>query len=446
MYVNKIMTIVASSLILASAAATAIPSGETNDAAARIEWWRDAKFGLFIHWGLYAIPARGEWALWNEQIPLNEYAKYADEFVPENFTPASWAELAKEAGTKYMVLTARHHDGFALFDDGTNTYTSVKSAAQRDFVAEYVKAAREANLRVGLYYSPLDWRFPGYIMPGIQRESAEAMREQYHRQMKVLLSNYGKLDVLWFDGGNDGWLSFGGEWHRAKWRKREKGRPRKDDFSWRSKEVYAELRRLQPDVVINNRIDAPSDFHTRENWEDIGDFDNKQPWELCVTIAGSHWGYRLNQKVRPLKDYIQLLANVAGRGGNLLLNVGPDRNGQVDPAQAERLREIGAWLAKYGESIYATRGGPFLPNEWGVSTHHDRTIYLHILNWTGEKFVLPAIPAKIVKATALTGGTATFVQSADQIDVFLPEADRAEMNTIIALELDSQANAIEPLK
>ena len=158
------------------------------DAESRIEWWREARFGMFIHSGLYAIPGRGEWVQWNEQIDVKEYAKLADQFKPSNFNPDAWAELAKSAGMKYMVLTARHHDGFCLFDDGANPFTSVNTAPRRDFVAEYVKAVRKAGLRVGLYYSPLDWRFPGFFVPDLQRQSAEAMREQYHRQIEELLT------------------------------------------------------------------------------------------------------------------------------------------------------------------------------------------------------------------------------------------------------------------
>lgn len=417
---------------------------ETN-AAARIQWWRDAKFGMFIHWGLYAIPGRGEWVQWNEQIPVNEYAKLADQFNPTNFTPDSWAELAKSAGMKYMVLTSRHHDGFALFADGTNNFTSARSAAHRDFVAEYVKAVRKAGLRVGLYYSPLDWRFPGYILPDIQRQSAEAMRDQYHRQVRELLSNYGKIDVLWFDGGETDWLSFGGDWVGAEWKKRPKDEHYHGGFSWQHEQVYAMLRQLQPDVLINGRADMPEDFHSREGWGALGDFDNQHPWEMCVTIAGA-WGYQPNLQPRPLKDYIQLLAKVAGRDGNLLMNVGPDRNGKIDELQAARLREIGAWLGKYGESIYATRGGPFLPGDWGASTHRDKTIYVHVLKWQGDKLVLSKIPAKILRVTSLTGGDASFSQNENGIEISVPESARNDIDTIFVLELNSSADTIEPVK
>jgi alpha-L-fucosidase len=420
--------------------------GDDTDAAARIQWWRDARFGMFIHWGLFSIPGRGEWVQFDEQIPVNEYATLTNQFNPVNFSPASWAELVKAAGAKYVVLTSRHHDGFALFDDGTNQYTSVHAAAHRDFVAEYVKAVRQAGLRVGLYYSPLDWRFPGFFFPDLYLPSAEAMRDQYHRQIKELLSNYGPIDVLWFDGGETDWLSFNHDMANGHFTVRKPGEHYQGRFSWQGAEVNAMIRRLQPQVVVNNRAaDVPPDFTAREGWGALGNFDNVHPWELCVPLAGA-WGYQPNKLPRPLKDYIQLLANVAGRDGNLLLNVGPDQNGRVDPPQVECLHQIGAWLGKYGQSIYATRGGPFLPEAWGVSTHHDKIIYVHVLKWPTGELMLPAIPAKIVGATALTGGDVTYVQTAQGIEISVPESAHNDMDTIIVLQLDSSAAAIQPVK
>lgn len=428
----------------AAEASVTPPAGDSSQAG-RDNWWREARFGMFIHWGLYSIPGRGEWVQWAEQIPVKEYARLADQFNPAGFDPAVWADVAKAAGMKYMVLTSRHHDGFALFDDGANPFTSVNTAAHRDFVADYVKAVRKAGLGVGLYYSPLDWRFPGFYFPDLQRDNAEAMREQYHRQLKALLSNYGKIDVLWFDGGEADWLNFGGDWRGTEagvgWGRRPQGKHYDGGFSWQSDKAYAMLRKLQPDVLINGRADMPEDFHSREGDGALGDFDNRHPWELCTTIAGA-WGYQAGMMPKPLDHYIRLLVNVVGRDGNLLLNVGPRPDGLIDEPQVERLREIGNWLGKYGQSIYTTRGGPFLPGEYGVSTHHAKTIYVHVLKWPGQKLVLPAIPAKIVRATALTGGKASFVQSTKGIELAVPAAARDAMDTIIALELDAPASAI----
>jgi alpha-L-fucosidase len=409
---------------------------------ARMAWWREARFGMFIHFGLYAIPGRGEWVQWNEQIPVEEYAKLADQFNPTNFNADAWAETAKAAGMKYLVLTSRHHDGFSMFDSRASDFTSMKTAAHRDFVAEYVKAVRRAGLRVGLYYSPLDWRYPGFFLPDLQRQSAEAMREQYHRQVKELLSNYGPIDVLWFDGGEQDWLAFGGDWKGANWQKRPPGQHYHGGFSWQHDLVYAMIRQLQPQVIINGRADMPEDFHSREGDGALGNFDDEHPWELCTTLAGA-WGYQPNQSPKSLKDCIQLLAKVAGRDGNLLLNVGPRPDGQIDPPQVQRLHEIGEWLGKHGESVYSTRGGPFLPGGYGVSTHRDKTIYIHALKWPGDKLVLPAIPAKIVAARVLAGGEATFTQTSEGIEISVPPASRSDVDTVIALELDQSADGIK---
>jgi alpha-L-fucosidase len=344
-----------------------------------------------------------------------------------------------------MVLTARHHDGFALFDDGTNQFTSTRTAARRDLVAEYVKAVRSAGLRVGLYYSPLDWRFPGYIMPDLQRQSAEVMRAQYHRQMRALLSNYGKIDVLWFDGGETDWLSLGGDWVGAEWKRRPRGEKHYGGgFSWQHDRVYSMLRKLQPDILVNNRADMPEDFHTREGDAALGNFDDQHPWELCTTLAGA-WGYQPNVVPKSLKDCVGLLVRVAGRDGNLLLNVGPRPDGQIDPPQAARLREIGEWLGKYGETIYATRGGPFLPGDYGASTRRGNKIFVHVMNWPAAKLVLPGIPAKIVRAVVLTGGEANVTQRDERIEISVPTARRGDIDTIIALDLDKSAADLKPV-
>jgi len=407
----------------------------------RTKWWTEARFGMFVHFGIYAVPGRGEWVQWNEQIPLEEYAKFADQFHPET-GPEEWARVAKSAGMKYMVFTSRHHDGFAMFDTKAGDFNSVKTAAHRDFVAEYVKAARNAGLYTGLYYSPLDWRFPGYIMPDLQRKSAEAMRTQYHTQMKELLSNYGPLDILWFDGGGKEWLSFGGEWQGAQWVKRPKGEPARTSFSWEDEKVETMIHQLQPKAIYNGRVDMRNvDFLCREGDGKLGDFDNEHPWELCTTLAGA-WGYQKIAKVKPFKQCIQLLAKTAGRDGNLLLNVGPRPDGQIDPDQVGRLQEIGQWLEKYGESIYGTRGGPFLPVDWGVSTHKENIIYLHVLQWPKDKLVLPSIRAKVVKAKVLTGGAVSFAQGDNGIELSVQSSDQNDIDTVIALELDQPTTTI----
>lgn len=426
-----------------SESVSAVPSS-ASQREARLAWWRDAKFGMFIHWGIYAVPARGEWVQWAEQIPVKEYAKFAGEFRPTNFDASVWTQTAKAAGMKYMVLTARHHDGFALFDDPGNPFTSVSTAAHEDFIADYVKAVRAAGLRVGFYYSPLDWRFPGFFFPDLQLENAELMRDQYHRQIKELMSNYGKIDVLWFDGGETDWLSFNHDMNSADFPKRKKDTHYHGRFSWQGAEVNQVMRELQPQIIVNNRAaDVPPDFTSREGF--VGDFDNEHPWETCATLAGS-WGYAGDAEPKSLKDAIHLLVNVVGRGGNLLLNIGPRADGSIVESHVRRLREIGDWLNQCGASIYSTRGGPFLPGKYGVSTFHGNKIYLHVLVWPGERLMLPAISAKIKSAKALTGGTATFRQTDEGIEISVPKENRSEIDTVVALELDRSADGMTPLE
>jgi alpha-L-fucosidase len=417
------------------------------DANTRIQWWRDAKFGLFIHWGLYSIPGRGEWVQWNEQIPVDEYAKLAGQFQPDKFDPNTWAMAARDAGMKYVVLTSRHHDGFALFDDPSSNLTAVKSAAHRDFVADYVLAVRKAGLHVGLYYSPLDWRYPGFFFPDLYQANALQLREQYHRQLNQLASHYGKIDVVWFDGGGADWLGFGGVQFKGGWQARPKGENYTGTFSWRDDEAVSNLRKLQPSVIVNDRTDAPADFRSREGDAAMGSFENKYPWELCTTITEGAWGYQPNAKVKSFDQIIRLLVGAVGRDGNMLLNVGPRSDGEIEPEQVLRLREVGDWLRTYGESIYGTRGGPYLPGDYGVSTYHDKTLYLHILNNSGSGLRLPPLPAKILSCRVLTGGQAKCTQTVAGVDVLLEQSAEAKMpvDTIVALSLDSSASAISPI-
>ena len=422
---------------------TTIPGPE---AAARIAWWRDAKFGLFMHWGVYSIPGRGEWVQWNEQIPVTEYAKLADQFHPDKFDPDAWAAIAKSAGMKYTVLTARHHDGFALFDDPGSNFTAMKSAAHHDFVADYVAAIRKAGLHVGLYYSPLDWRFPGFYFPDLYRANADELREQYHRQLNELATHYGKLDILWFDGGGEDWLGFGGVNFKGHWQARPVGTHYTGSFSWQDDEAIDNLRKEQPSILINDRTDAPADFLSREGDSRMGDFDNQHPWELCTTLTEGAWGYQKGARLKTLSEVLHLLVGAVGRDGNLLLNVGPLPNGQIVPEQAARLREVGDWLQQYGQSIYATRGGPYLPGDYGVSTYRDNTIYLHVLNppAAGKTLMLPALPAKVLGCSVLTGGKAECSQTVAGVDVTLSENSDA-IDTIVVLTLDSPAAAISPV-
>jgi alpha-L-fucosidase len=423
----------------------------TTDANApkRIEWWRDARVGLFMHWGVYSIPGRGEWVQWNEQIPTAEYAKLMAEFHPEHFSAQKWTQTAKDAGMKYVVLTSRHHDGFALFDDRDSDFTAMKSAAHHDFIADYVKAVRDAGLGVGLYYSPLDWRFPGFFFPDLYMDSAVVLREQYRRQVGELATHYGKLDILWFDGGGNEWLGFGGVQFKGGWHGRPPDEPYTGKFDWQDNQVVNFLREKQPNIVINDRTDAAADFRSREGDAALGRFDNLTPWELCTTITEGAWGYQKDAQVKPLAQILRLLIGAAGRDGNFLLNVGPRPDGEIDPSQAERLRELGGWLKQNGESIYGTRGGPWLPGEYGVATHKGKFVYVHVLKVPGSGTVaLPNLPARIVKMTNLNGDSVSYNQDDKCTRIKVPSATAKTVDVIIRVELAEPWNtsAVVPVE
>jgi alpha-L-fucosidase len=262
-----------------------------------------------------------------------------------------------------------------------------------------------------------------------------------------LASHYGKLDIVWFDGGGANWLGFGGVQFKGGWQARPKGENYTGTFSWKDDEAVSNLRKLQPSVIVNDRTDAPADFRSREGDAAMGSFENKYPWELCTTITEGAWGYQAHAKVKSFDQIIRLLVSAVGRDGNMLLNVGPRPDGEIEPEQVQRLREVGDWLRTYGESIYGTRGGPYLPGDYGVSTYRDKTLYLHILNTSGNRLRLPPLPAKMLSCRILTGGQAKCTQTVAGVDVLLEQSaeQKTAVDTIVALSLESSASAISPI-
>ncbi len=403
-----------------------------------MQWWRDARFGMFLHWGVYAVPGRGEWLMWNERVPMREYRKLADKFIPARFNPTAWAETAKAAGMKYMVLTAKHHDGYSLFDSQVSDFTSVKTAARRDFVAEYVQACRNAGLGVGLYYSPLDWRYPGFFFPDLYRENAEEMKQQTYDQVRELLSNYGKIDVFWFDGGEDDWLGYGGlEFGSGGWHSRDTRWPQENHFPgkpfWEGSKLVAMMRELQPGLVINNRCGWEGDFITPER--KVGAFNPKRAWETCDTLAES-WGWMPDRPMRSLRSIIHLLVQVATGGGNLLLNVGPTADGEIEPRMVRRLAQVGEWLKEYGHTLYATRGGPFPTQPWGGFTWRENHLYAHVIDWPEDVITIPALSQRIRRVRSLTSNEVIIEKPNGEMLIRVPDADRQALDTIIELELD----------
>jgi alpha-L-fucosidase len=386
----------------------------------RMKWWTDARFGMFIHWGLYAIPARGEWVMFKERIPKAEYAKLADRFKPGKFDADEWVKLAREAGMRYMVLTTRHHDGFSLFDSQVSDFTSVKTAAKRDFVGEYVEACRRADMPVGFYYSLLDWRWPAYWKgPEKDPEGFKEMREYVYAQVKELMTQYGKIDILWYDGS----------WPHP-------------PEAWASARLNRMARRLQPGIIINNRSGLPADFGTPEQRIAA----EERPWETCMTINAGSWGYHKGDT--NLKSPQQLVHNlvrcVAG-GGNYLLNVGPKADGTIPASQASRLRIVGKWLKANGESIYGAGQSLFSRCHNGLATAKDGSLYLHVMYWSGKELVVVGIGNRVTDARLLESSKALpFSQKRDRLFIRgLPQRPPDPLDTVVKLEIDGRARALE---
>ena len=318
----------------------------------------------------------------------------------------------RDAGQQYLIFLVKHHDGFCLYDSKLTDYktTGPESAWKHDVMADVARACHETGLKLIVYYSQPDWHHPDYGTANHGRYI-----DYLHGQIRELLTHYGRIDGFWFDLG---------------------GKP----SDWDSAKLFRMMRTLQPWLIINNRCGLPGDYDTPE--QRLGAFELRRPWETCMTL-NTQWSWRPNDEVKSLKQCIDVLVTCAGRNGNLALNTGPMPNGQIEPRQAARFREIGAWLRQYGESIYATRGGPF----WGLhsaTTRKGNAIYLHVLKWYGDKVLLPPIPKKIVAHSVLTGGAATVRQAPDQVEICVPREDRRALDTIVALRLDGPADEIKP--
>jgi alpha-L-fucosidase len=386
---------------------------------ADLDWWKDAKIGMFIHWGLYSILGRGEWVFHNEQIPPEQYKALADEFNPRNFEFDSLCDLARDFGAKYMVFVSRHHDGFALWNSkgSYDHFTSWHTASHRDFVYEYTEACRKAGLRVGLYYSPMDWRFPGYFDPVNLRDNAELMKRQCYAQVSELTGNYGSIDILWYDGG---WLSHKGSDADAAW-------------FWEPVELNKIVRKNNPITLVNPRSGLLGDFYCDEGAHEITGGILPVPWEKCMNICKGPWGWSPGADTLDFDFLIRMLTNVICRGGNWLVNVGPDRDGRVPESAVTRMREIGQWLRRNGEAVYGTRGGPIEPED-GVygTTSRDNSIYVHVLDQKEFKHV-PFTGYTIQSCSLLSGGELPFTQNNGSVSIQLPHVYENEPSLIIKL-------------
>lgn len=383
----------------------------------RTKWFMDARFGMFIHWGLYSIPACGEWMMSEKEMTAEEYYTYFEQFDPVDYDPKKWVELAKEAGMKYIVLTAKHHDGFCLFDSALTEYKATNTKAGRDLVREFVDACRAAGLKVGLYYSIIDWIHPDFPKYGDRQHpmrNKEAYKDEtidfdrylkyMHGQVRELVTNYGKLDLLWFD------FSY-------------------DDMSgevWKATELIQMVRKYQPDVIIDNRLEGAGDDHGSITTEHpliySGDFASPEqiippegirnekgepiPWELCATM-NNHWGYcNFDHQYKSPKMLIRKLVECVSKGGNMILNAGPDARGNIPEESVKILKEVGKWMKKNGDSIYGC-GIPALPKpEWGRYTQKGNMLYAHVYEEPLGALPLYGVrPEELERVTYLADGS-----------------------------------------
>jgi len=371
----------------------------------RINWFQHDRFGMFIHWGLYAIPARGEWVRSVEKMPKEEYQKYFDAFDPTDYNPREWAKLAKHAGMKYAVLTAKHHDGFCLFDSKLTDYKATNTKAGRDLVREYVEAFRAEGIRVGFYYSIIDWDHPDYPHYGDanhpmrdnedykdhgKEENFERYLDYMHGQVRELCTNYGKIDILWFDFSYD---HLTGE-------------------KWRATKLVEMVRSLQPGVIIDNRLEVSGEgfgsLLTDNPSVYSGDFVSPEQiippegilsnagepvaWEACVTL-NNNWGYAVyDHDWKSAKTVIRKLVECVSKNGNLLLNVGPDARGRIPRESVEILTRVGDWMQRNSAGIYGCGAGYIGQQPWGTVTESETAIFLHVFEET-----VGAIPLKGVK-------------------------------------------------
>ena len=377
----------------------------------RMAWWHEAKFGMFVHWGCYSVLGRGEQVLLRDFMPLDEYLPLADEFRPAAGWADAVAEQAVRAGARYVVLTTRHHDGYCLFDTRTDPFNAVKTGPGRDLVAEYVEALRARNLRVGFYYSMINWRWRGFWDPRKHATELPRIVDEIHEQVRELLTAYGSIDILWYDvpraPGEPTPGSFGYAGSSI-------GQSAADFY--RSAELNAMARELQPGILINNRSGLPEDFGTPE--QRITPEGEGRAWEACMTINyAPNWG-NIHHSIAD-KTAGQILFNFIDAvrlGGNFLFNIGPDRNGHVLPREGRALDRIGRWLEKHPDAVYGTspEGIYRTPNQgpcfqYGMFTCRGNTAYLTVFYYPGDYLVISKVGPRILAAKLLTTGTALTV-------------------------------------
>lgn len=377
------------------------------------QWWHEARFGMFIHFGLYSLLGRHEWAMEQEGIPVAEYQELAKQFNPQPHAARAWAKLAKQAGMKYMVMTTKHHEGFCLFDTKLTQYCAPKQACGRDLVAEYVEAARAEGMRLGFYYSLMDWHHPD----GARCQTDEGARRRFvdyiHGQVRELCSNYGKVDVMWYD---------------VNWPLKPEG--------WESERLNKMVRQLQPDILINNRAGIPEDFTTPEQQIRA----SAAPWEACMTMNDS-WGFnRGDDDWKSPKTVVRNLLQCTRDGGNYLLNIGPHADGSIPPPSVDVLSAVGRWMDKHGDLIHQADPCQVKRSQLAAFTRQGQTLFVYVYAWPGESFGIGGLKGKILSAKMHPGGqTVKFDQSEFRVRFQgLPRQAPDPIASVIALEMDRE--------
>lgn len=393
----------------------------------RMAWWREARFGMFVHWGLYSQLGRHEWVMNRERIPVTEYEKLASTWQVKERPAREWAALAKQSGMKYMVMTTKHHEGFCLWDTQQTGYNAVKMGPKRDLVLEYVEACREFGLKIGFYYSLMDWHHPDGALCATDEAARRRFLDFTQGCVHELMSNYGKIDILWYD---------------VSW-------PLRSPELWESAKMNAMARGLQPHILINNRSQLPEDFGTPE--EHVTAESQGRDWEACMTFNGS-WGYMPSAPAEDWltsRDVLRMLCTAAGGQGNLLLNIGPAPDGTVPPEAYERLAPVGKWLQVNGEAVYGPMDRTQEHMEWmatGTWTMKGNTAYYWCTRWPGTELSIGGLTVRVLKASLLASGQPVAFEQTDNRLILrgLPQQapDTHAGVTVFKLECDASPRQV----
>jgi alpha-L-fucosidase len=386
--------------------------------AQRIAWWNEARFGMFIHFGLYSVHGRHEWAMELEGIPVLEYMKLAKRFEPKPGFARAWARLAKQAGMKYMVMTTKHHEGFCNFSTNLTTYCAPKQGPRRDLVKEYVQAVRDEGLRVGFYYSLMDWHHPD----GARCATDPAARQRFvaytHGLIRNIMSQYGKIDVLWYD---------------VDWPLTPEG--------WESHKMNRIVFDLQPEIIVNNRNGLPGDFSTPE--QHVGEplkAGDTRGWETCMTMNDS-WGYNKgDDDWKSPKTVLRDLITCAQGGGNYLLNIGPMADGSIPEPSVRILTAVGKWMEKHGDTIYGAERCRVRESAYARFTRKGNTLYMHVDFWPGNWVAIGGFQTKVNSARLLSTGQPVKVEQTEFQVKFtgLPDLSPDELASVLEIQCDGE--------